>query len=146
MRHRIHARLLLALSLMFLIRIAGQAVQRWMPQSFLPPFDAFQGSSLPYELLLLIQIIILFWMLRMTWKVSRDEFIRNERTGRILAWVGGIYMAGSVTRILIGIFFPDADTWFKAEIPVFFHLVLAGFLIILAKCHLNPSRPEERKA
>ena len=37
-----------ALSAAFLVRVAGQAVQRWFPQGFLPPFEAWQGSGIPY--------------------------------------------------------------------------------------------------
>jgi hypothetical protein len=40
------------LSAMFAARVLGQLLQRWMPQPFLPPAEALQGSSLPYTALL----------------------------------------------------------------------------------------------
>jgi hypothetical protein len=51
--------LLWFLTFLFALRVAGQAIQRWAPQSFLPPFDAFQGSNLPYFVLLGSQIVTL---------------------------------------------------------------------------------------
>ena len=140
-----HTIILFALTLLFFARVVGQAVQRWLPQSFLPPFVAFQGGSQPYELLLLTQVSILLLMLRVTWGISRGKLVRRERTGHILAWVGGIYMTGSVARILIGVTLPNADAWFKAGIPAFFHLVLAGFIIVLARYNLSVPNSEVRK-
>jgi len=134
-----HAIILFVLSFVFAVRVAGQAVQRWFPQSFLPPFDAFQGSNLPYWLLLSIQICLLAMMFMMSWRIGRHTLLRRGRTGRLLAWTGGIYMFGSILRILIGIAFPDAGVWFKAWIPAFFHLVLAGFILVIALYHLHPS-------
>jgi hypothetical protein len=55
------SRLVLLMALLtglFGLPIAGQAVQFWAPQSFLPAFDAFQGSSLSYSTLLLTQLLM----------------------------------------------------------------------------------------
>ena len=48
-----------ALWLAFLFRVAGQAVQRWFPLEFLPPFDAWQGSGIAYPALLASQVVII---------------------------------------------------------------------------------------
>jgi hypothetical protein len=49
---------------LFGLRVAAQAVQFWIPQSFLAAFDAFQVSSLSYSTLLLTQLLIVALMLR----------------------------------------------------------------------------------
>jgi hypothetical protein len=144
---------LMALSTgLFALRVAGQAVQFWMPQSFLPASAAFQGSDLSYPILLLAQLLILALMLRTCLRIGRGKSVPDRRVGRGLAWFGGIYMAGSmagsVARIAVGIAVPSAPAWFSTWIPAFFHLVLAGFVLTAAHYHLRhtghlrQSRPE----
>jgi len=101
------AGVLWSLSFLFALRLLGQAVQRWAPQDFLPVFGAFQGSELPYWLLLSAQ----------------------------LAWAGVIYMAGSLARIAVGLAVPAAPDWFRTWIPAVFHVVLAAYVLTLALCH-----------
>jgi hypothetical protein len=129
---------------LFGLRVAGQAVQFWMPQSFLPAFASFQGSSLPYSTLLLIQLLILGLMLRTCLRIGGGISVPERRLGRGLAWFGGLYMAGSVARIAVGLAVPSAPAWFSTWIPAFFHLVLAGFVLGAAHFHLHHSRPAER--
>jgi hypothetical protein len=113
--------------LLFSLRVAGQAIQRWAPQPWLPPFDAFQGSSLPYWFLLSVQLLILGAMVFCN--------LRRPRSGRVLLWLGGLYMAGSLLRIIVGLALPDAHPWFRAWIPGAFHVVLAAYLLALAIFH-----------
>jgi hypothetical protein len=112
------------LTFLFALRVAGQAIQRWAPQAWLPPFDAFQGSELPYGVLLGSQLVILAAMARFAVRVPRPR--------RVFLWTGGIYMAGALARIAIGILVPAAPAWFSAWIPAFFHVVLAAYLLTLA--------------
>lgn len=126
-----HAALLWALTLLFALRVLGQAVQRWWPQPFLPPFSAFQGSGLGYPLLLTAQIIILTLMIWTCRRVSAGAPYPGKKSARFWTWFGGIYMAGSILRIIVGLSLPNAPPWFRAWIPAFFHLVLAGFVLVL---------------
>lgn len=123
--------------MLFALRVAGQALQRWTPLAFLPPFEAFQGSSLPYWLLLPSQLVILAVMVGISWRVATRSLAANPRIGKILAWLGGIYMAGSLARLFIGVATPGAPHWFTAWISGVFHLVLAGFVLTLAAFHLR---------
>ena len=50
---------LLALLILFCFRVGAQALQRWAPVNFLPPFEDWQSGALPYELLLAFQIGII---------------------------------------------------------------------------------------
>lgn len=135
-----------SLSALFAARVLGQAVQRWMPQPFLPPFEAFQGSKLPYWLLLSFQLLILGLMVRVAWRVQTDRLVPGRRAGLWLAWPGAAYMVFALGRIAIGLAVPDAHAWFKTWIPAFFHLVLAGFVLAVSLYHLSgttPTRGEE---
>lgn len=136
MRMNRHVLLMAMLTGLFALRVAGQAVQFWMPQQFLPPFEAFQGSNLAYSTLLLTQLLILALMLRTCLRVSAGISVPDRRFGRALAWFGWTYLAGSVARIAIGITVPSAPAWFSAWISAFFHLVLSGFVLTAAHYHL----------
>jgi hypothetical protein len=129
---RLYAGLLWLLSFLFTLRVLGQALQRWLPQPFLPPFNAFQGSGLPYWLLLSAQLGILAVMVHVSLGVQAGTLTSSRRTGNALAWFGQIYMAGSLLRIAIGLALPAAPAWFSTWIPAFFHVVLAGFVLTLS--------------
>jgi hypothetical protein len=131
------------LSALFAARVLGQAVQRWMPQSFLPSFEAFQGSRLPYGLLLAFQLLILVVMMRVARRVQTDRLVPRRRVGFWLAWAGAVYMAVALGRIAVGLAAPDAHAWFKTWIPAFFHVVLAAFVLVVSIYHLRGTAPRE---
>ena len=128
------------LSLLFALRVLGQAIQSWFPQPFLPAFQQFQGSSLVYPLLLSVQLVILGLMLRTSWRAQTGTFVKSHRSGRIWLWFGSAYMAGSLLRIGVGLTISDAAPWFRTWIPAFFHVVLAGFVLTLAAYHRRGDR------
>jgi hypothetical protein len=74
-------------------------------------------------------------MIRASHGVQTGILIPSHRTGLALAWFGWIYMTGSLIRIAIGLAMPDAPAWFSTWIPAFFHVVLAGFVLILSSYH-----------
>jgi hypothetical protein len=55
----------------------------------------------------------------------------------MLLCAGGIYMAVAVIRIVIGLGFSGAPSWFTAWIPAIFHVVLAAFVLTLAAYHFR---------
>ena len=123
------------LTALFALRVAAQALQRWTPLDALPDFGSFQGSGLPYWLLLAVQLFILALMVSIAYDVAGCTRRRNQRAARVLGWVGAVYMAGSLGRIAIGLALPDAPPWFTAWIPAFFHVILAAFVLTLAAYH-----------
>lgn len=130
-----------SLSVLFAARVLGQAVQRWMPQPSLPPFDAFQGSGLPYWLLLSVQLLILAVMVRVAGRVQTGHLAPSRRAGRWLGWAGAAYMAFAGARIAVGLGVPGAPAWFRTWIPAFFHVVLAGFVLTVSLYHLRKPAP-----
>jgi len=123
---------LAVLTLLFAARVVAQALQRVWPQDWLPAFDAFQGSRLPYWALLGAQLAILGAMLRICVRVWQGRFRASRATARVLTWLGSVYMAGSLLRVAVGLWVSGAPAWFSAWIPAVFHLVLAGWVLILA--------------
>ena len=120
------------LTMAFAMRVFGQALQHWAPQPFLPPVDAFQGSNLPYWLLLSVQLVILAVMTVVCRRVQTGSLAPSARTGTVLTWAGWIYMTVSVGRIVVGLSAPAAPSWFSTWIPAVFHVVLAAYVLTLA--------------
>lgn len=135
-----HAFLLCLLTFLFALRVLGQMLQRWLPQPFLPPFESFQGSHLPYSVLLSAQLVILAVMMTFAERVRRESLTHSLRAGKMLAWIGAIYMGGSLVRIGIGLCVPAAPAWFTAWISAVFHVVLAAYVLTLAQCYRSPPR------
>jgi hypothetical protein len=134
-RQRFWAATMWFLTVLFSMRVLGQAVQRWLPQAWLPPFAAWQGSGTPYPLLLAMQFVILGAMACAAYGAWKGT-MRSTR-GRMLwtAWLGRIYMFAAIGRIAVGLGVPGAPAWFTAEISSAFHIVLAGFVLALARYH-----------
>jgi uncharacterized membrane protein HdeD (DUF308 family) len=133
---------------LFALRVGGQAVQRWIPQPYLPRFGAFQGSRLPYPVLLLTQLVILSLMMRACMRARQGTLQRDAPRDRVLGWFGALYMTGSLLRIAIGITVPAASAWFRAWIPGIFHVILAAFVLCLAHAYRHsrlpwPGRPTD---
>lgn len=139
-RLRAYVRLLALLAVLFGLRVAAQALQRWAPQPFLPPFEHFQGSALHYGVLLCSQLIILAAMAYYILRLNAGTLRPSRRAGVLLAWLGGLYLAVSLIRIAIGLAVSGAGTWFTAWIPAALHVVLATFVGMLAYYHVVESR------
>ncbi len=127
-------------SFLFALRVLGQAIQFWTTVAWLPGFESFQGSGLPYWALLSAQALILTFVAGQSWRVQRGMVEPRRDRGRVLLWLGGIYLAGSVGRIAVGLV-PGASGWFQAWIPGVFHVVLAGYVLTLGAYHLRLSDP-----
>jgi hypothetical protein len=148
MARRTYVAVLLLLSLLFAMRVLGQAVQFWTTVPWLPSFESFQGGGLPYWVLLSAQVLILGFMARHSCQVQQGRVEPRRERGRVLLWVGGTYLAGSLGRMAIGLV-PGAPRWYRVWIPGAFHVVLAGYVVTLAAYHLrlsDPTPPPHRRA
>jgi len=117
---------------LFSLRVVGQAVQRWFPLPSLPPFSAWQGSATPYPLLFAIQIAIVAVMAHVSHRAWTGS-TWSRRAMQWAKWAGAVCMIATVARIAIGLFVDDAPAWFRAWISGVFHVVLAGFVLALAR-------------
>ena len=134
-----------ALSALFMLRVCAQAIQRWAPQPLLPPFHEFQGSSIPYWMLLPVQLLIAAVMVRCSWRMQKRTLTAGKKTATVLLAGGSIYMAGSIARLMIGLIAPSPPAWFTAWIPAAFHLVLAAFVLELGVYHRVMARAPIQK-
>ncbi len=126
--------LLVAMSVfcaLFILRVLAQLMQAIFTVEFIPPFEAWHGGGLPYSVLLASQMALIGWMSYVLHKV-RNRTIRAKRWKyRTCLIFGGAYFAFMAFRWIAGMTFLAANTWFAKALPAFFHMVLAGFILLL---------------
>lgn len=115
------------LTLLFLARVAGQALVVFLGVTWLPPADAWYSGLLPYPILLPTQVTILAVQAvidRAAW-TGRAWLLRpRPRAARALRHFSYAYALAMALRYLL--------TGTHA-IPVTFHWVLAAYLHTLAR-------------
>lgn len=121
-----------ALTLAFAFRVTGQAVQRWAPVSVLPAFDDWQGSGLPYPVLLAFQVAIVVLAAVVTVRMSRGSRLIGQRWIVPVLLAGIVYFAVMFARLVLGFTVLADSSWFNRPIPSAFHLVLATQLMLIA--------------
>ncbi len=136
-RSSAYATALWVLVFLFCLRVIGQLIQLLSPVAWLPPLSAWQGSKLPYSILLACQLVIIFLMFRVSGRHASGSVQRRPRLGKWLLFVGGVYFLTMAARLVIGLADLSGNVWFHRPIPAFFHLVLASFVLLLAAFHLN---------
>ena len=72
---------------------------------------------MPYVNLLFLQVIILGIMGLGTWFVPRLD--SNQKTSRVFAAIGGIYLLLMVIRMFTGVFELSEHMWFDGAVPPF---------------------------
>lgn len=131
MKRSIHFQLMLALSGLFVLRVAAQLVQAVHEVSFLPPFDAWQGSPTPYPALLGAQLVIIAVLAVVLWRIKARGIAPRPWRHRTCFVLGGIYLLAMVFRLIGGLTFLSETQWFSVTIPTLFHIVLASLILVL---------------
>ena len=117
-----HVRLALSiLTALFAVRVGLQLVQGLVHLSAVPAFAAWDSGLVPYPWLLGAQVLL----------IRTVDGRARPRRGLALAILGGVYFIGMLARAVIGIAGLSDHAWFQAPLATSFHLVLAGFLIVL---------------
>ena len=129
MNRRPHLYLMLSLSVLFALRVLAQPVQAVYEVPFLPPFEAWQGSGLPYPVLLGSQVVILALIVLALWRVMRGTI--TPRPWQYLGCFafGGVYLAVMAFRLVAGLTFLSENEWFSSGIPALFHVILASLIL-----------------
>ena len=129
-----------ALSAAFLVRVAGQAVQRWFPQEFLPSFEAWQGSGMPYPALLACQIVIIALLGVAICSMVHRARLLSATGSRFVIVIGCAYFALMLARLALGLTVLGDSGWFTAWISVLLHLSLAVIVILWGRDQLRLAR------
>ena len=128
---------LLALFLLFCFRVAAQLIQAFYPVDFLPPFEEWHSGVMPYGLLLTCQVVVLACCTNVVVKFAHFKVTPNYKAGRFYLAAGAVYLTVILCRMIVGATLVNEIRWFNSEIPSFFHLVLASFLLVMGRFHFK---------
>jgi hypothetical protein len=120
--------LLWTLLALFVLRVAGQAMVAFFGVPWLPPMERWYSGLVPYEVLLPAQILIIVLMAKISSDFTRRRgfFVQPRRFFAVhWLWFGWLYLAAMLVRFVIQ----------GPTIPVFFHWVLAAFVIAVGLWH-----------
>jgi hypothetical protein len=140
-RRRTYGLLLSLLAVLFLARVAGQALVAFLDVPWLPPMDVWYSGLLSYPLLLPSQVTILLVQAKISLDLVRGHgvFLRpGRRAGRLLRLFGLLYLAAMLARYVLTMAWYPERRWLGAgTIPTAFHVVLAVYVLTLARFYLR---------
>ena len=132
------APLLWALLALFVLRVTSQTLVAFFDVDFLPPMQVWYSGLLPYEYLLPSQVAIIGLMTKICLEFTRGRGFFVE-PGRFFSvyWLyfGYLYLAIMIARYPIQMALHPEARWFGGTIPIFFHWVLAAFVISVGLYH-----------
>jgi hypothetical protein len=120
---------------LFLCRVVAQPLALVVHADILPPFEAWHSGAVPYGLLFASQILILAACAWTAWRFSTGAVKPRRAVGLAATAVGGVYFAGMMARLILGATVLRDVRWFASPVPTLFHLVLAGYLLLLGRFH-----------
>jgi hypothetical protein len=126
------------LSGLFLLRVGGQVLVRVRTPRWLPPTEEWNLS--PYQLLLPAQLAILGLMAWVDADFARGSGFWTEphpALGRAVLWFTLVYAAAMLMRYVVRMSRRPDQRWFGGTIPIFFHWVLAGYLVVFGSFHAS---------
>ena len=133
-----HGPILALLTLLFFLRVLGQALVAFLSVSRLPAMEQWHSGLLPYPILLTIQLVMLVVMVKIVMDISRGAgFFAKQRPGwsRFLVSFSAIYVGAMVLRYVLSMISQPEMRWLGGTIPILFHFVLAGFLFTWGRFH-----------
>lgn len=147
MKPRPLALLLCALAFLFFLRVLGQFLVAFFDASFLPPMEAWMSGLLPYPYLLASQVIILALQAKICADFIRGRgyFVGDRRRGAAqVQWFAVLYAASMAVRYVLTMILHPERRWLGGTIPIWFHFVLAGFLLTFSRYHTGRWWPRRR--
>lgn len=131
---RVRIILLWLCTALFLCRVLGQIIAGIYHPPQLPEWHEWYSGLLPYPWLLLSQMLILMLMAVVNTDNGRESgffHVTQPRTRRVLIFLAGIYALGMIARYAWRMTVMPEARWFGGTIPIWFHLVLASWLVLL---------------
>jgi len=143
-----HAWALWLLLGLFVLRVAGQLAVAFLQVDFLPPMEEWYSGTVDYPALLAAQIVLVVLGVAICVAVTtgRGRLARPGRSlGGVLLFVGSVYLAVMLIRYGLRMSLYPLERWTGGSIPVFFHWVLASYVLVLGHYHRRfAARPPRR--
>ncbi len=135
MEHLHYARWMWFLLGMFCFRVSAQLIQFFFNTPYLPPFDAWQSGLLPYGVLVFSQGVIILIYTRTALAFQRGQIQARRGPARFLLGFGSLYVLSMVIRYVLRMSWYPQERWAGGCLPIFFHLILASFLLLWGHYH-----------
>ena len=133
-----HGPVLAFLTLLFFVRVLGQALVVFFSVTWLPSAEQWASGLIPYPTLLAIQVVMLTVMGKIVFDVWHGKAFFAQMQMRLASFLvsfSAIYTASMMLRYVITMILRPEMRWFGGTIPIFFHFVLAAFLYVWGKFH-----------
>jgi uncharacterized protein len=140
---RDYARWLWLLLALFIVRVVAQPLALLTSARFLPPFEAWHSGVLPYPALVAAQLLIIAWLARTAWRMTKAAVTPSYRVGVALLTLGGIYFGVMLLRLILGLTILTSSRWFSSILPTVFHVVLASYLLVYGHFHFRHAQRSE---
>lgn len=114
---------------LFCLRVLSQLLVAIFQVPFLPPMEEWHSEIMPYPVLVGFQVIIIVILVRISLNFTKRRVIPRRTLGLRLLGIGSLYFTVMVVRY----------AWFGWSIPIFFHWVLATFLLVVGFYHWRNS-------
>ena len=117
---------------LFACRITGQILLEFFGVTFLPPSKEWFSGIISYPILLVFQIAIILLMAQVATDITKGtgRFSRSSSvTAKNLRILGSIYLGSMILRYIIRMYIYPEERWTGGCIPIFFHWVLATFVL-----------------
>lgn len=137
-----HGPLLALLTLLFALRVLGQALVGFFGVTWLPAMEQWFSGLIPYPTLLIIQLVMLILMVKITGEIWRGKGtfgILRPPWSPFLMKFSAVYAAAMALRYALTMTLHPEKRWFGDTIPIIFHFVLAGFICVLGQYHKRAS-------
>ena len=123
---------------LFFLRVLGQFLVAFFNVGFLPPMEQWFSGLLPYPELLASQILIICLFVKICSDFARRSgyFVTpHHRLGVNLMRFGWVYLGAMILRYAVRMWLHPDQRWTGGCIPIFFHWVLAAFILTLGHYH-----------
>ncbi len=133
-----HGFLLALLTLLFALRVLGQALVAFFDVTWLPAMEQWFSGLIPYPALLIIQLLMLLLMIKVSAEIWRGSGFYAElrpHWSQFLQRFSAVYAGVMIVRYILTMTLQPEMRWFGATIPITFHFVLAGFIYVLGHYH-----------
>jgi uncharacterized protein len=138
-----------AILALFVLRVLAQALIAVGYGAFLPAWEEWFSGLVPYPQLLASQIVVLLVCGKVCLDFIRRRgfFVTPRRwLGSLLLSLGSLYFGVMVIRYAIRMSLYPPERWTGGSIPIFFHGVLAAFMLVLGAFHRRTSPPSTARS
>lgn len=132
------APILWVLLFLFILRVVGQMLVAFAGVTWLPPMEEWYSGLMPYPYLLPSQWVIIILLVKVCRDFTRGKgwFVEPRSwLGRPVLYFGYGYLAVMILRYILRMSLYPEERWFGGTIPIFFHYVLALYVILFGRFH-----------